>query len=36
MKDIFMSGTKRDLTLSDLYQPLKSDASKTVTDGLQE
>ncbi|KAK1124889.1 hypothetical protein K0M31_006239 [Melipona bicolor] len=36
MKDLYVRGTKRELTLSDLYHPLKSDSSKTVTDRLQE
>ncbi|KOX72483.1 hypothetical protein WN51_01583 [Melipona quadrifasciata] len=36
MKDLYVRGTKRELTLSDLYHPMKSDSSKIVTDRLQE
>ncbi|XP_043798521.1 ATP-binding cassette sub-family C member 4-like isoform X2 [Apis laboriosa] len=36
IKDVFIYGTKRGLTLSDLYHPLRQDESKMITDRLQK
>ncbi|XP_017890581.1 multidrug resistance-associated protein 4-like [Ceratina calcarata] len=35
-REIFTKGAKRDLTLSDLYQPLTVDGSKKLSDTLEE
>lgn len=36
MLDLFLKGAKTDLQESDIYQPLKEDDSKKVTDHLEK
>lgn len=36
LKDLFVTGTKREITLTDLYAPLPEDRSAVVTNRLEK
>lgn len=36
LRDLFVTGTKRELTLTDLYAPLPEDRSAVVTNRLEK
>ena len=36
MRELFMTGSKRDLEESDIYRPIKEDESQKITDHLEK